>query len=273
MPNTRRPVGSLSLTRTGCSSRHGTHHVAQKLTTETSPCARSKLVKPATGWPAPSVKPSIGLSSVGGAILPIKADGSLEGSPARRAKTKRAARTMKIASGQMSARGRPRAGLAADRCCIAPSWRALSLPALCSKARAGGLSALGLAIGDHGEDLDFAIGEQVADHRAEVLEMLALLVRFDGLVVFVDLEHHEAGWRLGILHHIELQAARLVGEAALGLRRHLLLEFGFLAGLGRQIREDGAHGFLRGEGAGSPTLARMLANVSRASRRANRSLP
>src|SRR5262249_39032785 len=242
MPNTRTPVFSLSLTRTGCSSTHGTHHVAQKLTTETSPCARSKLAKPATGRPAPSVKPSSGPSSVGGTILPIKAEGSLEGSPARRARTKRPARTMKIASGQRSARDRPRPGLAGDPCRIAPSCRAPSLSPLCSKARGGGLSTLGLAVGDHGENLDLAVGEQVPDHRAEGLEMLALLVRFDGVVVLVDLEHHEAGRSLGILHHIELQAACLVGEAALGLRRHLLLEFGLLARLGRQIREDGAHG-------------------------------
>src|SRR5215475_15624319 len=272
MPNTRTPAFSLSLTRTGCSSTHGMHHDAQKLTIETSPCARSKLAKPPTGRPAPSVKPSSGFSSVGGAILPIKAEGSLEGSPARRAKAKRPASSMKIASGQMSARDRPRSGPAADFCCIAPSCPALSFGALCCKAREGGLSALGLAIGDHRENLDFAVGEQVADHRAEVLEMLPFLVRFDGLVVFVDLEHHEAGWSLGILHHIELQAARLVGEAALGLRRHLLLEFGFLAGLGRQIREDGAHGTLPGV-ARPLTVARMLTNVSHARRRANRSQP
>jgi hypothetical protein len=45
----------------------------------------------------------------------------------------------------------------------------------------------------------------------------------------------------GILHNVELQAARLVGQAALGLRGHLLLELGLLAGLGGQIGDDGAH--------------------------------
>src|SRR5215470_13790196 len=78
---------------------------------------------------------------------------------------------------------------------------------------------------------------------------------------------------LGSVYHVELQAARLIGEAAFGLCGHLLLEFGFLAGLCRQIGEDGPHGFspwLRGWW---PTLARMVTGVSLASRRASHSLP
>ena len=67
-------------------------------------------------------------------------------------------------------------------------------------------------------------------------------MRLDGGVVLVDLEHDEAGGALGVLHHVELQAARLVGETALGLGGHLLLELGFLAGLRGEISDDGAHG-------------------------------
>ena len=91
------------------------------------------------------------------------------------------------------------------------------------------------------DHLHLAVGHQLGHHRAELLEVLALLMRLDGAVVLVDLQHDEPRRVLRILRHVELQAARLVGEAALGLCRHLLLELGFHAGLCGQVGEDGAH--------------------------------
>src|SRR5262245_41002850 len=62
-----------------------------------------------------------------------------------------------------------------------------------------GSAALALAVRDHGQDLDLAVGDQVADHRTEVLEVLAILMGLDGIVIPVDFEHDEAGRVLGVL--------------------------------------------------------------------------
>jgi hypothetical protein len=78
------PVRAFSSISNGCSCTHGTHQEAQKLTMETLPEARSRLVKPGTA-PLSSRRASSGGKSVAGAGLPISAEGSREGSPERRA--------------------------------------------------------------------------------------------------------------------------------------------------------------------------------------------
>src|SRR5262249_10068777 len=92
------------------------HHEAQKLTTETAPLASSELAKPAIGRPAASVSPPSACSSMAGGLLPIRAEGSLEGSPLRRAKANTPTRMIKIASGKANARDRQRSEPVVDLC-------------------------------------------------------------------------------------------------------------------------------------------------------------
>src|SRR3954451_1130556 len=106
MPTMRKRLSAASRTRSGASSRQGTHQDAQTLSTVTCP-RKSALASPGTGFPSCSM-PATGGRLVSGAGWSISAEGMREISPAPRRMRNSAARPRKSASGSSTkSRRRP----------------------------------------------------------------------------------------------------------------------------------------------------------------------
>jgi hypothetical protein len=109
MPTTRMRVSVANVISSGASSRQGTHHEAQTLSTATSPVNVAPS-RPGTGLLSRS-SPASGGRLVCGATCPIKADGMREGSPEPSRNMNSAASARKATSG-MSTISRRRNALA-----------------------------------------------------------------------------------------------------------------------------------------------------------------